>query len=416
MMNNTIHNTGLSFFFLTLTLLVACGSNSSEGKKEQDVHPLLQTLSQLDEATTPSPDMLVEALTESEKSEKSYLIKGAIPDGKDELIVLHELTPQKLIFIDSVRAKNGKFKLKGSGLAETTLCYITINSTNPPGIPVILKNGSKIRLTIDNKNGLTYSVKGDEENERMHTLYALYTGMDRKLEKLNAEVKEMDPAAVPDSVRKTINDAFANLNRERNQAIKKFIQQDKGTLAVFFAATYLHSKPIPALMAEAYGKLEQKHPKSKYGLELKTQLDRIAPLSPGAMAPEIALTNPDGDTLRLSDLRGKIVLIDFWASWCGPCRRENPSVVKLYKKYNSKGFEILGVSLDKTKTRWVDAIEKDGLAWKHVSDLKGWKSSAAATYNVHSIPHTVLIDQDGRIIESGLRSHQLEPLLEDFLE
>lgn len=414
-MQTMIQHSGLSVLFLTLTLLISCGNNSTNTDEKAEVHPLLVTLSQLDEASSPSPNMLVEEFTSSEKSEKSFIVKGVLEGSQNDLIVLNELTPQKLIVLDSVRTNKGKFKLSGNGLSETTLCYITINSTNPPGVPIVLENGSKVRITINNQDGLTYSVKGDVENERMHDLYELYTGMDRRLEKLNEEVKNIDPATVPDSVRKTINDAFGNLNRERNRAIKEFIQEDEGTLAVFFAATYLHSKPIPSLMASAYEKLAVKHPNSQYGKELKSRLDRIAPLSPGALAPEISLTNTKGDTLKLSDLRGQVVLIDFWASWCGPCRRENPNVLKLYQKYHEKGFEIFGVSLDKSKSRWIQAIEKDGLAWKHVSDLKGWKSSAAATYNVHSIPHTVLIDQDGRIIESGLRSHQLEPILEDLL-
>jgi len=121
---------------------------------------------------------------------------------------------------------------------------------------------------------------------------------------------------------------------------------------------------------------------------------------------------PEGEDLSLSDLRGKVVLIDFWASWCGPCRKENPHVVKLYKKYKDQGFEILSVSLDKDKNRWIQAIEKDGMNWKHVSDLKGWKNQAAQTYSVKSIPHTVLLDAEGKIIARNLRSKALDRELE----
>ncbi|MCB0839237.1 MAG: TlpA family protein disulfide reductase [Bacteroidetes bacterium] len=136
----------------------------------------------------------------------------------------------------------------------------------------------------------------------------------------------------------------------------------------------------------------------------------------GAVAPEISLPNPEGDTLRLSDFRGKIVLIDFWASWCGPCRRENPHVKKLYEKYKDQGFEILGVSLDRDKKSWVAAIEKDGLPWVHVSDLKYWQSVAARTYGVIAIPYTVLLDKEGKIAAKKLRGHQLEQKLIEMLE
>jgi len=130
----------------------------------------------------------------------------------------------------------------------------------------------------------------------------------------------------------------------------------------------------------------------------------------GDQAPEISLKNVDGETLNLSDLKGKIVLIDFWASWCGPCRRENPNVIRAYDKYQkakfhtADGFEVFSVSLDKNQAAWEAAIKKDGLKWDyHVSDLKGWSSEAAGLYNVSSIPTSYLIDENGIILAKNLR-------------
>ena len=137
------------------------------------------------------------------------------------------------------------------------------------------------------------------------------------------------------------------------------------------------------------------------------------PIQPGTEVEEIAFPNPKGDTMRLSDYKGKVVLIDFWASWCGPCRKSNPHVVNLYKKYKDQGFEVFSVSLDKNKSRWEAAIKQDNLTWDgHVSDLKGWQSAAAAAYNVHSIPFTVLIDREGKVIGSKLRGADLSAALE----
>jgi len=136
--------------------------------------------------------------------------------------------------------------------------------------------------------------------------------------------------------------------------------------------------------------------------------------SQGAVAPEISLNTPDGDVLKLSDLKGKYVLVDFWASWCKPCRRENPNVVKAYNKYKDKGFEILGVSLDRDRARWLQAIEADGLTWKHVSDLKYFQCEAAVTYGVSAIPFTVLVDREGKIIAQNLRGPSLERKLEEL--
>ncbi len=141
---------------------------------------------------------------------------------------------------------------------------------------------------------------------------------------------------------------------------------------------------------------------------LQAQLKQAASFLTGAVAPDFTQRTPEGEEMSLSDFRGKVVLVDFWASWCGPCRRENPNVVRLYDKYKDQGFEVLGVSLDRTKDKWLKAIEKDNLGWSHVSDLKGWKNEVAKMYSVRSIPHTVLVDREGKIIARNLRGDGLE--------
>jgi peroxiredoxin len=147
---------------------------------------------------------------------------------------------------------------------------------------------------------------------------------------------------------------------------------------------------------------------------LRRKVSAATQFSPGGTPPEFVQEDPSGQELRLSDFKGQYLLLDFWASWCGPCRRENPNVVRMYKTYKDKGFEILGISLDNNKQRWLNAIEKDQLTWPQVSDLKGWSNEVAQQYQVTSIPKTFLLDPDGKIIAVNLRGPALEAKLEEI--
>ncbi|MBW3545870.1 MAG: TlpA family protein disulfide reductase, partial [Bacteroidetes bacterium] len=160
--------------------------------------------------------------------------------------------------------------------------------------------------------------------------------------------------------------------------------------------------------------LKQDLPNSSYVADFAKGVDQMRGTTIGQLAPDIVLPNPQGETKKLSELRGNIVMIDFWAAWCGPCRRENPNVVRLYNKYHDKGFEIYGVSLDRSKDDWIKAIEKDGLTWTQVSDLSYFNSEAAQTYGITSIPATVLLDKEGKIIARNLRGQALEDKLEEI--
>lgn len=203
-----------------------------------------------------------------------------------------------------------------------------------------------------------------------------------------------------------------NIAGKAYQDIQSLITQNQDDIAVLlFLDIFPDVSNYQTFVKKTYLHLSQKYPNNEYIQKKSMPTPKDMHSGP---APDIALPNPDGEIVKLSSLKGKIVLIDFWASWCGPCRRENPNVVKLYQKYKDSGFEIYSVSLDKDKTAWTNAIKNDELTWTHVSDLKFWSSEGAKLYGVSSIPHTVLVDKDGNIIARNLRGSQLDDKLKEI--
>ena len=212
-----------------------------------------------------------------------------------------------------------------------------------------------------------------------------------------------------------------------------FAQKHSNSLAALSALESLDATEHKALFKSTLEALKSDFSESFYYGKIKSAYDRAmlprkldlsnpanqskrstknSKYGQGEMAPDIVMNDPDGKERKLSDLRGKVVLLDFWASWCGPCRRENPNVVRAYEKYKDDGFEVFSVSLDSDAARWKKAIEQDQLVWpNHVSDLQGWRSAAAREYGISSIPHTMLIDRDGAILATHLRGSGVESAL-----
>lgn len=180
------------------------------------------------------------------------------------------------------------------------------------------------------------------------------------------------------------------------------------------ASMFDPDKYIP-IYTDAAEKFKKEWPGIQYGVDFVAYVDKVKVTAVGQPAPEISLPDPDGKVVTLSSFRGKYVLVDFWAKWCGPCRRENPNVVKAYQRFSKKNFDILGVSLDRTKADWLQAIKDDGLTWNHVSDLKYFESQAALDYNINYIPFSVLVDPSGVIIAKNIRGAELHKKLEEVL-
>lgn len=211
-----------------------------------------------------------------------------------------------------------------------------------------------------------------------------------------------------------LREQYRKVELDFNRDMKSLIWSMGNSVSAIFALNYLDSENQFPFMDSLAIRFKSELPHSRFTGELVERVESMRRLAVGSEAPEIRLPNPEGQEISLSSLRGKYVLIDFWAAWCRPCREENPNVLASYLKYKDKGFEILGVSLDRTKEAWVKAIEDDGLIWKHVSDLQYFNSEAAQSYQINAIPATYLIGPDGKIVGKNLRGESLNQKLAEI--
>jgi len=282
---------------------------------------------------------------------------------------------------------------------------------------IVTGEEEEIKVYGDGKNIFFHAnIVGSEASSKLLELSRYNYEYKAKLDSANQYLR-----ANPDK-QKEVNQQFTPVYEAFKGYRQRFMNENPtspalvGVLSTFnleqeFA---LYEKAVKGLK-QGFGESPTVHRVIEEYEQNKKKIEANQPLSPGSEAKEIALPNPEGEIMKLSDYRGNYVLIDFWASWCGPCRKENPNVVELYKKYEKDGFEVFSVSLDKDKSRWVAAIEQDNLIWDgHVSDLKFWSSEAARDYNVSSIPFTVLVNPEGEIVSTRLRGVQLEKTLESI--
>ncbi len=253
--------------------------------------------------------------------------------------------------------------------------------------------GEKISIIVDLQTIHLPQIKGSPNSE---LLYAFL----KKSNDYDAEIEAQT----------------TRINAQKKEAIRQMVTKNPSSLSCLFFIQELDIEEDYATYKRLAEGLKT-HQGNALADELIQKVKSASLLTVGKAVPEIALPTPEGKIVKLSSLKGNYVLIDFWASWCGPCRKESPEMVRIYNKYHKKGFEIYSVSLDKKKSSWIKAIQKDQLAaWTHVSDLKYWQSAAAQAYNVNSIPFTVLIDKNGKLIAKGLQGAALENKLAEILK
>lgn len=284
---------------------------------------------------------------------------------------------------------------------------------------VIGKNGEEIDLATnfsDTTN--TYTIEGSDESKKVQSINKIQTDYGKIYEKLQTDYASAVNAnpAKKDSIFNVIMPEFQANMDQYSKTVFEFVQDNRENLAAFYAAGTIDPNKYELELIKYAEEIKPKFPNNKAVQSFVAKMEALKPVSVGQPAPEFVLNNPDGVPIKLSEYKGKYVLLDFWASWCGPCREENPNIVKQYKAFSAKGFDILGVSLDDNKEDWMRAIRSDNLEWKHVSDLKRWDSKIAALYRVDGIPASFMIDPSGKIVAKNLRGADLEKFLSETLK
>ncbi len=366
-----------------------------------------------------------------EKQKGGFSVTGKIKGIQSDTVYLMKMDKNSMNLVDkTVVDKDGAFTFTGNVETPT---YYNIRFDGEKSVSLILDNETFSFEADATQEELPVTVSNSKTNEDI----LIYSDFFRELMKERKELEtaymrfQMDQEKNQDSIQ-LVFDKLAGMEERRDRYTVHFIDSIFPSKAIFFIVPVLNKEPYIDYQIDLSRKLYDEYPDLAIAKEYKENMAQVeqqrkdfeeqeknSPTAIGKEAPEITMSDPDGKIIKLSDLRGNYVLLDFWASWCGPCRRENPNLVNTFEQYKKRSFKVYSVSLDKDRVAWLKAIEKDNLehkGWYHVSDLKHWQSEVVPLYGIQGIPFALLLDKEGKILARNLRGPALEAELKKLFD
>ena len=353
--------------------------------------------------------------------ELRYNVAGTIQNATAQKLLLQEVPygGKPIITLDSLSLKeDGKFSFDFIAKEEGIYRIATEKDLEI----LFINDEENIQINANANDYNSYQIKGSKNSEGLLKFLKEYRQKDSSIFATLYNLDALQNQKGKDSTIFWLQKQKTEKIKNLNQFIEKTVATETSPAFIYYALG-LSIRSMEAAQVLAMAKVAAERTKATPLIDFLTALSgqvqantTAAPIEIGQMAPEIALQDENGKIITLSSLRGKYVLVDFWASWCGPCRGENPNVVANYEKYKNKNFTVLGVSLDDDKASWLDAIKSDHLNWQHISDLKKWESIVVSAYQIEGIPFNVLIDPTGKIIAKDLRGPALGTTLETLLK
>lgn len=341
-----------------------------------------------------------------------YSISGTITGENTGKVYLVKAEKGQPVAIDTAEIKDGRFRFEGEADIPE-LHYLRLNDKDY--FAQLFLDNEDIEVVAFKDSLDATKVTGSSETDVLNSYLAELRVIGAKMNQYRKDYSKARAEGNQQEMERIQVDADATAENMKIYA-KNFVKENRTSAVAPFITL---SELAPKLEYQELKSLVDTFPSeldsTVYMKELRAILSKQSKTAVGVVAPDFTMNDQEGNPFTLSSLRGNYVLIDFWAAWCTPCRAENPNVVSAYNEFKNKGFEILGVSLDRDKEAWLKAISDDKLTWKHVSDLQYWQNAAARLYGVNSIPHSVLLDKEGKIIAKNLRGEALHEKLKELM-